>query len=314
MFHAEEKWMAKKETRGILLLLLTALIWGCAFVAQSVGAETIEPFTFQAVRSLIGGAVLLPAVVFKTKKKARANNGFPYSAKQAKTLILGSLICGVILCAASCLQQTGIAFTTVGKAGFITSMYILIVPILGLFFGQKVPVKIWGCILLAAAGLFLLCMTKELRLSRGDALMALCALLFAAHILAVDYFSPRTEGLILACLQFFVSAITAGAGMLLWEHPCWEAVFSAWPALLYAGGLSCGIGYTLQILGQKTCRPAIASLIMSLESVFSLLAGTVLLGEIPTIKEIAGCALMFIAIVLAQLPSRKKQFYNSKIS
>ena len=300
--------MNKKELQGNLLLLLTALVWGCAFVAQSVSAEKIGPFTFQAVRSLIGGTVLIPVIMAMDKKKKRQGIYQKPSPDQKRTLRFGGIACGFILCVASCLQQAGIAYTTVGKAGFITAMYILIVPLLGLFFHQRVPAKIWGCILIAAAGLYLLCMTKgSLRLSKGDGLMVLCAVVFSVHILAVDHFSPKTDGIKLACLQFFASSAFAAVGMVIWERPSLETVLSAWSTLLYAGALSCGIGYTLQIIGQKNTRPAVASLLMSLESVFAVLAGAVLLREIPTLREGLGCGLMFAAIILAQLPQRKQE-------
>lgn len=298
--------MHNEEFKGNLLLLLTALIWGCAFVAQSVGADKIGPFTFQAVRSLIGSVVLLPVIFVLDRQKKRQGTYQKPSARQTKTLLAGGVVCGVILCAASCLQQAGIQYTTVGKAGFITALYILIVPLLGLFFRQRAPLKLWGCILVAVAGLYLLCMTEGFFLSKGDALMMLCALVFSFHILAVDHFSPKVEGVKLACLQFFVSSVTAGVLMFFMERPSLEAIWSAWPTLLYAGAFSCGMGYTLQIIGQKYTRPTVASLLMSLESVFAILAGAVILREIPTLREGIGCLLMFAAIILAQLPEKKR--------
>lgn len=299
--------MQSKELRGNLLLLLTAVIWGCAFVAQSVGADKIGPFTFQSVRSLIGGMVLLPVIFVFDRKKGQQGTGRKPSPQEQKTLILGGVVCGVILCVASCLQQAGIAYTTAGKAGFITAMYILIVPLLGRLFGQRIPGKLWGCIVLAAIGLYLLCVGNADALSVGDGLMALCALVFALHILAVDHFTPQVDGVKLACLQFLVSALVAGIGMVIWEKPGISDLLSAWPTIVYAGALSCGVGYTLQIIGQKDTKPAVASLIMSLESVFAALAGAVILREIPSLREGLGCILMFAAIVLVQLPGKNRK-------
>lgn len=299
--------MKSKELRGNLLLLLTAVIWGCAFVAQSVGADKIDPFTFQSVRSLIGGTVLLPVIFVFDRKKEQQGTGRKASPQEQKTLLFGGVVCGVILCVASCLQQAGIAYTTAGKAGFITAMYILIVPLLGRLFGQKIPGKLWGCIVLAAIGLYLLCVGNADALSVGDGLMALCAFVFALHILAVDHFAPQVDGVKLACLQFFVSALVAGIGMVIWERPGVNDLLSAWPTIVYAGALSCGVGYTLQIIGQKDTKPAVASLIMSLESVFAALAGAVILREIPSLREGLGCVLMFAAIVLVQLPGKNRK-------
>ena len=287
-----------KQWRGNLALLLAALIWGFAFVAQSSGMEHMGPFTFQSVRSLLGGISLLPVLAVRTmQRKQKA----PQQSR--KTLLLGGLCCGAALCVASCLQQIGIQYTTVGKAGFITSMYVLLVPLLGLFFHKRMPTKIWACVAVAAVGLYLLSMSGTFTLGRGDAFCILCAIGFSIHILIVDYFAPKVDGIALACAQFFVSGILAAIPMAAVEQPTWQAITSGGAALLYAGVASCGVGYTLQIIGQRYAEPAPATLILSLESVFSVLGGILLLQQIPTLRELFGCLLMFGGVVCAQLPT-----------
>lgn len=298
--------MKSKELRGSLLLLVTAMIWGCAFVAQSVSMDYVGPYTFQVVRNLLGALALLPLIVYSDHKKRRTGQP-PMTADQEKQLWQGGIVCGVVLGVASNLQQIGIQFTTVGKAGFITALYILIVPILGLLFRKKVPIKVWGCIAVAVIGLYLLCMQGGFSLSKGDTFVALCALVFSVHILVIDYYAVRVDGIKLSCLQFFIAGVTSLIPMVLWEQPTLQGIMGAWLPILYGGVCSSGIGYTLQVLGQRDTKPSVASLIMSLESVFSVLAGILLLGQVPSLREAIGCVLMFGAIVLAQLPERRKQ-------
>ncbi len=292
-----------KELRGSILLLITAFVWGVAFVAQSAGAELVGPFTFLSLRSFLGGIVLLPLIALRTAKAKRTEQMME-KPEGGYTLLLGGVLCGIALCVASYFQQVGIAYTTVGNAGFITALYILIVPLLGLFFKKKVPLKIWICIGIAIVALYLLTIKDGFSVSLGDSLVMLCALIFSGHILLVDYFSPKVDGVKLACIQFFVVGLLSLLPMLLIEKPSLDAILDAWLPIAYAGALSSGVGYTLQILGQKYTRPAVASLIMSLESVFAALAGIVVLGQIPSFKEGIGCVLMFAAIVLAQLPGK----------
>lgn len=299
------KYMNTKQIRNTLLLVLTAMIWGCAFVAQSVGAEYVGTFTFIASRSWLGGIVLLPVIFFMDAREKRVGKARPVSAEQLRTLLLGGIACGVFLFIASSTQQAGVANTTTAKAGFITTMYVLIVPILTLFMGRKVGKKIWLCVGIGVVGLYLLCMTSGLSLSRGDATVLLCAFLFSLHILVIDYFSPRVNGVKMSCIQFFTTAILATAAALLFEQPTWETICAAALPIAYAGIMSSGVGYTLQIIAQKDLNPTIASLAMSLESVFSALAGWVLLGQGLSLRELSGCLLMFAAIVIAQLPDRK---------
>lgn len=284
-----------------VLLVLTALIWGCAFVAQSVGMDYVGPFTFNMARFLIGAIVLLPVIWFMDRQR---KTGAEKGAGQ-KTLIIGGICCGIALAVASTLQQWGILFTTVGKAGFITAMYIVIVPLLGVFIGKKVRPLIIGCVAIAVVGFYFLCMTESLRLGLGDFLVLLCAIAFSIHILVIDHFSPKVDGVKMSAIQFLTAAIISAVPTLLWEQPVVTEILQAWQPVLYAGVMSCGVAYTLQIIAQKNADPTVASLLLSLESVFSVLAGWVLLGQGLSLKELFGCVLIFCAIILAQLPEKK---------
>lgn len=292
--------------RQSLLLLLTATIWGVAFVSQSVGMDYVGPFTFNAVRSLIGAAVLIPCIALLKKMSKREEAQEELHKKEDKrTLLKGGICCGVILAAASSFQQFGIMHTTVGKAGFITAMYIILVPLLGIFFKKKVGIRVGISVAAAVAGLYLLCMTESFRLEAGDTLVLICALIFSVHIMVIDHFSPLADGVKMSCIQFLTCGVLCGICMFLFEKPSISMILAAWKPILYAGVMSCGVGYTLQIVGQRGMNPTVASLIMSLESVISVLAGFVLLGEVLSRRELFGCVLMFAAIILAQLPERK---------
>ena len=284
------------------MLFLTAFIWGTAFVAQSVGMDYLGPFTFNGVRSLIGGIALLPCIWILQKV-----NGKPEGTGSRKDLIIGGILCGILLFAASSLQQIGIQYTTAGKAGFITAFYIVIVPALGIFLHKKIGWKIWMAVVLAIVGLYFLCITESFSIDRGDILVFLCALVFAVHILVIDYFAPKVDGVKMSCMQFFICGILSIPFMFTIEKPTFTAVTDAWMPILYAGVLSCGVAYTLQILGQKNVNPAVASLILSLESCFSVLAGWIVLGERLSVRESVGCVCMFAAIILAQLPEKKNE-------
>ncbi|MBQ8305104.1 MAG: DMT family transporter [Blautia sp.] len=298
---------ANNSMRSSLLLLITATIWGVAFVAQSVGMEYVGGFTFNSVRSLIGAAVLFPVMLFLEKRKTPAEKAAGQTEKNRRTLWSGGLICGIFLCAASNCQQFGIKYTTVGKAGFITALYIVLVPILGIFLRKKCSALVWAAVALALIGLYLLCMKGDsLSLGKGEFLLILCAFLFAMQILAVDHFSPLTSGVKLSMIQFLVCGIGSGIPMLLFEHPQLSQILAAWKPILYAGIMSCGVAYTLQIIGQKDLNPTIASLIMSLESCISVIAGWLILGQAMSLRELTGCIVMFLAIILAQLPPPKK--------
>lgn len=300
--------MTKLQLRSNLMLLLTALIWGCAFVAQSVGMDYVGPFTFNCVRFVIGAVVLLPCIVFLDKINGRTPSVWgTRDVQQRKTLLLGGLACGTTLAVASGLQQVGIMYTTVGKAGFITALYIVMVPLLGLVVHKRVGLPVWAAVALAVVGMYLLCITDGFSIGLGDTIMLLCAVVFALQILAVDYFSARTDGVRLSCLQFLVCGVWNAIPMFATETPRMADIFSAWLPILYAGVLSCGVAYTLQVIAQRNTAPAVASLLMSLESVFAVLAGWILLGEQLSARELLGCALVFGAILLAQLPSKKKE-------
>ena len=303
--------MNKTQVRNSFLLLLTAIIWGSAFVAQSVGMEHVEPFTFTFTRSIIGGVVLIP-VIFVLRKTSILKSDQTDVTKKIKGITkyewLGGICCGIALCAASNFQQIGMLHTTVGKAGFITALYVVIVPILGLFLRKRVPALIWFCVVLSVAGLYLLCMPKgAFSLAQGDVLVLICALLFSFHILIIDYFSPKGDGVVISCIQFFVCGILSGIIMLFVENPTFANIMDAKWSILYAGALSSGVAYTLQVVAQKGVNPTVASLILCLESVVAVLAGWIILGDKLTSRELAGCILMFVAIVLAQLPTPKKE-------
>ena len=303
------------KTKNAILLILTAFIWGTAFVAQSVGMDYLGPFTFNGVRSLIGGAALLPCIWFLGVLNGKDTAGKDADGKPdekasvpsgRKELVLGGIACGVLLFGASSLQQLGIQYTTAGKAGFITACYIVIVPVLGVFLGKRIGWKVWLAVATALVGLYFLCITEKFTIGKGDVLIFVCAIVFSLHILVIDYFSPKVDGVKMSCIQFFVCGIVSLPFMFVLETPKVGAMLEGWMPLLYAGVLSCGVAYTLQIIGQKNVHPAIASLILSLESCFSVLAGWIVLGERLSAKESIGCVLMFAAIILAQLPERKR--------
>ena len=296
----------KQQIKSSLILLLTATIWGVAFVAQSVGMEYIGPFTFNAIRCVLGGLVLIPVIlVLKKKKETGAEN---QEKEDKKTLWAGGIACGVILCIASNLQQFGIMEASVGKSGFFTALYIVMIPVIGIFIGKRPGIKLWFCVALAVVGMYLLCMKDgSFTIERADIMLLLCALAFSFHILVVDYFSPKVDGVKMSRIQFFVCGVLSAVGMLFTETPDISNIQAAWLPLLYAGLLSCGVGYTLQIVGQKGINPVIASLIMSLESVISALAGWVILGQVLSPKEILGCVLMFVAIIITQIPIGNKK-------
>lgn len=290
-----------KRYSGPLMLLLTAMIWGAAFVAQSVGMDYVGPFTLQSVRALLGGIVLLPVIALMGRSKPK--NSAPGAKKD---LILGGIVCGTLLAVASVLQQYGILYTTVGKAGFITTLYVVLVPIIGLFFHKRVPPLIWLCVTLSIVGLYLLSFSGAASFNRGDLLVMLCALVFSFHIIAIDHFSPKVDGVKLSCIQFLVCGVLCFFPMMMLERPTLAALLAAWKPIAYAGILSCGVGYTLQVVAQNRTDPTVASLILCMESVFSAVFGWILLGQGMAARELAGCGLMFASILLAQFADRVK--------
>ncbi len=302
--------MKSKKLFGNLVLLLTALIWGCAFVAQSSGMDYVGPFTFQTSRSILGSLVLIPFIFANDAVKKKNNT---YEKQNPKTLILGGILCGTALTVASGLQQYGMQYSTAGKGAFITAMYIVLVPILGLFMKKKVNPIIWISVILGALGLYLLCIKEDFSLGEGDIYLILCAVAFSFHILVVDHFSAKVDGVKLSCLQFGVMFILSAIFMFMTETPNMADIKAAWLPICYAGIMSCGVGYTLQIVGQKYTEPTIASLLMSLESVFAVIAGIILLKEAPSAKEWLGCASMFAAIIIAQIPQKPKEVKKTNV-
>lgn len=293
--------MKKSYSKNVMILFLTALIWGTGFVAQSAGAEHVPPFTFNCIRCILGGLILLIYLKGRDMRKELAQN---ISQGDRKTLLIGGILCGIVLCAGMGLQQIGIAYTTVGKAGFLSGLYILLVPIVGIFLRKRVGIQIWISVLIAAVGLYFLCITESFSIQKGDVYMLICALFFAVHILVIDYFSPKVDGVRMSCIQFFVCALISGILMLLFETPTLVSIQNGWFSIVYAGIMSCGVAYTLQIVGQKNVNPTVASLILSAETVVSVIAGFIIFGELLAPRELVGCALMFGAIVLAQLPKK----------
>lgn len=299
------------KIRNSLLLLITAVVWGVAFVAQDVGMEYLSPFTFNGVRSLLGAAVLVPVIFLRDK--AKGEGAYPW---RSKTLWIGGALCGTALCAASNLQQYGIKLSdaSVGKAGFITTFYIVLVPIAGIFLKKRCPATVWAAALIAVGGLYLLCVPQGagFAIEFSDVLVFLCALVFAVQILIVDKYSPQVDGLKLSCIQFFVCGVISALLALIFDDISVRCIFAAYIPILYAGVFSCGVGYTLQIIGQKGLNPTVASIIMSLESSVSVIAAWLIQDKAMDIRQIAGCAVMFCAIILAQIPSGKGERASQK--
>lgn len=294
------------KTRHSLLLLLAALIWGMAFVSQTKGMEYMGPLTFNGVRSLIGAAVLFVYLIV-----TRRRQGPQAKTVDRKLTLKAGILCGIALTTASTLQQIGIQYTTVGKAGFITTLYIIFVPIGGIFLRKKVSPVVWVGALLAAIGMYLLCMTESLSLGTGDVLILLCAICFTVHIIIVDLFVAQTDGVMISCIQFAICGIVCTSGALVLESPSLTGILDGIGSLLYAGVLSCGVAYTLQIVGQEGVNPTVAALLLSLESVFAALAGWAAYeigflaeDQTMTFRQILGCAIVFAAVILVQLPAK----------
>ena len=283
--------------------VLAALIWGTGFVAQSLGADYLQAFSFNAIRSLIAAGMLGLLCLFRRRK-----NPLPVRAGSRKNLWLGGLCVGAAMCLGANLQQLGIETVTAGKAGFLTALYIIIVPILGIFLKRKAPWTVWVAVAVAVAGLYFLCVKESgfTTIAIGDVYLLLCALCYAVQILLIDYFGAEVDGVELSCVQMVMVTVLSALGMLVWESPTWEAVRLSMGPLLYAGIMSSGAGYTLQILAQKDSNPTVISLLLSLESVFATVSGALFLGDRMSGREYFGCTLMFIAVVLAQLPAKRR--------
>ena len=290
--------------RHTLFPLIAALIWGTAFVAQSVSADYIQPMTFNALRGLIASITLFVVYIIcrKATKKITAPAPIPW-----KKLLPGSVLCGIFLALASNMQQLGIGYTSAGKAGFITALYIVIVPILGLFIGKKCGIKVWLSVAIATVGLYFLCMTEKLTISAGDLYVLICAVLFSVHILIIDKYTQEVEGILLSLGQFIVVTIISGIGMLIFENPSLSGIMHCLMPTLYVGIFSSGVAYTLQIIAMRGANPTTISILLSLESVFSVLAGAVILNERMSGREYLGCLLMFGAVILSQLPEKLRR-------
>lgn len=310
-----------KKIKGDLMLLLTAMIWGSSFVAQKSGMELIGPFAFNGIRTIIAGLSLLLLIFImgrvknnSTAAECKADSTAPEDkTMQRRTLIKGGVSCGIVLCIAGMLQQIGMIYTTAGKAGFITALYVVLVPVMGLVLRKKVRPLIWLCVLASAIGLYLLCMPASGgagSINKGDLIVLACAVCFAVHILLIDHFSPKVDGVRLSCIQFFVAGVIAVILMfpldplLGYDIPSFSQLLDVWIPILYSGVLSCGVGYTLQIVAQADTDPTVASMILCLESVFAVIAGMIILGESMSLRETIGCVIMFAAILAAQMPAK----------
>lgn len=289
-----------KKASGSLLLLLTALIWGTAFVAQRTGMDHVGPFTFLTARSLLGGLTLLPIILWQKKSQGAA-----FRAPSIKA----SLCCGTVLTLAAGTQQIGLVSTSASKAGFIGALYVVFVPVISLFLGRRAERKIWLSVALSILGLFLISGVRpgQMHMQSGDIWILISAVFYAVHILAVAHYAPRTNGAALSAAQFLVVLVLATIPAIALEKPTLSGIFDARWAILYTGVLSSGVAYTLQIVGQKRVPSAVASLILSLESVISLFAGMLLLNETLTLPEWIGCALVLAAVIWSQLPSKRSE-------
>ncbi len=307
----------KGKIGGELTLLLVAFIWGTSFVAQRTGMEHIGPFTFNGIRMIIGVLFLIPIIVFidKREKRLLKENGEENNREKSleakiverRNLVAGGIYCGVVIFFASTIQQMGLIYTTAGKGGFITALYIVFVPVMGLLIGKKVHTKIWGCVLLAVVGLYLLSITEDFSVNIGDVLVLGSAFGFAIHILVIDHYTSKVNGVKLSAVQFLVAGIISIPCMLIFEEITKEGLREAAFPMLYVGIFSCGVAYTLQIIAQKKVEPTMTCLILSLESVIAVIAGIILLDETVNSREIIGCVLMFTAIIIAQLPTKEER-------
>ncbi len=290
--------------RHTIFPILAAFIWGTAFAFQSMCTDYIPPMTFNALRGLIASITLF--IIYMIYKKIQSRTGTPEKINKEK-LIWGSLSCGVFLSLATNMQQFGMEGTSAGKAGFITALYIVIVPILGLFLKKRCGLKVWISVAIATAGLYFLCMTEKLTISPSDFYVLICAIFFSIHILVIDAFTTDVPGILLSLGQFIVVTIISSLGMLIFEDPTVWGITKCILPTLYVGVFSSGVAYTLQIISMKGANPTTVSLLLSLESVFSVLGGAVILNEVLSGREYVGCALMFAAVILSQLPEKIKE-------
>ena len=301
----------KKEMGGNIALLLAAIIWGASFVAQDVGKDYVGAFTYNGLRMLMGAAVLLPLIlVMQLKKRKTDTRTKEQKKKDAFVQVKSGIICGLILFCATNLQQFAFNYideAASGKIGFITALYMLLVPVFGLFLGHKQRLVVWVAVLMGCAGAYLLCVDSAFTIGLGEVLALGCAAFFAVHILYIDSVMDKVDGVILSCSQFFVVGVISVICMFIFETPTIVGIQGALIPMLYSGIMSSGAGYTLQIVGQKYTKPAVASLLMCLESVFAVLTEWIIEGEQLAPREFAGCVVMFVAIIITNLPERKKK-------
>ena len=300
-----------RATRNSFLLFLAACIWGLAFVFQSKGMEYMDPFTFNGARALIGAFSLLVFVLVRNRVTGKKFRDLDW-----KITLTAGICCGAALTAASTVQQFGIVYTSVGKAGFITTLYIIFVPIAGILFRRKVSRIVWVAAGMAAVGMYLLCINESLSVNIGDVLVFICALFFTAHIMIIDHFSPKTDGVVISLIQFTVCGVICMICAFIWGDPAWSQITSGISTLLYAGVMSCGVAYTLQIVGQNGVNPTVAALLMSLESVVATITGVIAfqigflkVDQTMTLRQVAGCVIVFAAVILVQLP---KEWFEKK--
>lgn len=299
--------MKIKSFGANLILILAAFIWGSAFVAQNSAGNILGTFSINFARNIVGGIVLIPVYFFFSRKEDKKTP--EYRLKMKNTLI-GGVFCGMALFAASAFQQMGINLgKDEGKAGFITVMYVVLVPLIGLMFKKKVGLLTWIAVALAPVGLYFLCIEKGFSLAFSDILLLICALIFSVHIMTIDHFSPKADGVLMSCIQFFTAGMLSFVCMLIFETKYIVAIPCAWIEILYLGIMSSGVAYTLQIIGQKNTNPTVASILLSLESVFAMICGAVVSQVLPEPKKIIGAVIIFAAVVLAQFPAK---MHNTK--
>lgn len=316
---AERPEKEKKPYLHLFLLSITAVVWGASFVSQSVGMDHVGPFTYNGVRMLMGGTVLLPVIPLLRKfgitkrvdmddvlavKGVDSVEDLPWYDR--KPQFFGGLFAGIVLFFASSFQQYAIQFTTTGKAGFITSLYVVLVPVFGIFLGHKIKKSDWAGVSLALVGLYLLSIKGGFYISHGDFFLILCAIFYAIHIIVLDHYSPMVDGVVLSSTQFFIVGLISLVPMFAMENPAWGALIAAGPPLLYSGILSSGVGFTLQTIGLQKVPPTQASLITSQESTLSVVFGWLLLRETMTGRELIGCAMMLTGVLISQLAPEKK--------
>lgn len=289
--------MSRKTISTVIYPLLAALIWGTAFVSQRISAGHIGAFAFNGARSIVA-AVVLAGLIALRRGKPEA----PRPTGGRKKLLVGGCLCGFLLATASNLQQLGLVETSAGKAGFITSLYIVLVPMLGLLVGKRISLRLWASVAMAVAGLYLLCVRGSIALSTGDLLILLCAVTFAVHILVIDRYVQWVDPMELSCMQFLVAGIISWSISFAVEQTTWQQLQICLGQILYVGIFSSGVAYTLQIMAQKAGEPVTVTLLLSLESVFSVLAGAVFLRELLSGRELIGCVVMLCAVLLSQLP------------